>query len=174
MDVQLKFILTQVNDWLKFAEIKNSGLFAVNGAGVIGLLVLLQTMTDYSWLKSVVYYVVIMLVFSLATCLLSFFPRTKLPWLNQKKKPSENDNPIFFAHISYYSPHDYLRLLQAAVNKNDYNATQFDISLAEQIIINSQIAVRKYRFFNIALFFTLSAILTPFIALLLIVIFRKY
>ena len=58
-------------------------------------------------------------------------------------------------------------------DSGDYDITQFDVKLAEQIIVNSQIATQKYRFFDLAIYFTLFAVVTPLVGIPLIVLLHR-
>lgn len=167
MDAKLNEIFSNTNDWLKFAEVKSATLLAGNGVLVFGILRLLkdeeygQIITIYSWV------VIAQLILSLVVCLVSFIPSLKMPWLFKQNSKVNNENLIYFEHIARHTPTSYLSALSKAFDSNQISYTQYERMLSGQIITNSVITVKKYKLFKIAIWFTLSAIVTPLGALFL-------
>lgn len=170
LEKKLEYIFNNVNDWLKFAEAKNAALLAFN----IGVIVGVARLIEFEFNKilsdlSTAYIVagLMLLVISSLICLLSFIPRLHIPWISYKEKPNMNRNTLFFNDISSHVPKTYLEECSKKMGEGLPNNTEYLEDLATQIIVNSRIALVKYYLFSGAIWITLSAIVTPVIALLL-------
>ncbi len=161
----LKYIFTNVNDWLKFAEAKCAALLAGNAAIIIGVgQKLIEGQIKGIWAFYISFSLVLFLI-GLLFCLVSFIPSLNMPWLFKLSDPDDKDNLLFFDHISKYTPLNYLSRL-----KSDSESTKFtkmEVDLSQQIIINSVIARRKYSLFKVAVWFTVSGFISPIFAFLL-------
>lgn len=168
MDDKLKAIFAIAHEMVKFSEAKNAILIALNGSAILGVL---KIMSDAkmcsSWISYYMYAFIMFAIIGLLISLLSFFPRIKLPWLLCDGKPNPDDNLLLYTEICKYNEHTYLDALAASMNEPVKKHSQFEKYYANQIIVNSKIALRKYKLFRKALWCTLSAILTPVIALLI-------
>lgn len=172
MEEDLKNIFNNVNEWLKFAELKNGTLLATLTA-VLGILLdrtnkILFQGEQYDlnfWIS--IYLVSLMFFFTIAICILliSFLAQTRVIFKPTGEK-SENDNIIFYGHIIKYKPEEYLRFIDTT--KHDFSKQELDY--ANQIVVNSHITYRKYKYFNIALFLTLTGVLTLIGSLLIKII----
>ncbi len=168
MEDRLRYILSNVNDWLKFAEGKNAALLAANSAVVIGALRLVDGKVFlFQWAEYYFYFFIGVFALSGVLCLLSFVPKIEIPWLLPTSLSDEKDNLIFYGDISGYDPSSYVRALHAQDGTILKTIDPFEEDLAEQAIINSRIALRKYQLFNLALWLDVTALLTPFFSLLL-------
>src|SRR4028119_877820 len=104
MNDDLKYIFTNVNDWLKFAEAKNAGLLALNVAATIGLLEVDKKLFDP--LPSTYGILLIAFCVSSAICIYSILPY--LRWIKSHVKLGASDfstkkadlNVLFFGDIS--------------------------------------------------------------------------
>lgn len=160
MDEQLKNIFTNINDWLKFAETKTAALLTGNGILIFGILRTIKDQEISSTQVLILYFVMLLLILSLLTCLISFIPSLKLPWLVTSKKPTENDNLLFFGDAAKYDSKSYLKKLFSSTEKPEKSFTAFENYYAEQIIANSIIALKKFRLFTFAIWLTVIAVLT--------------
>lgn len=160
MEDKLKDIFSNTNDWLKFAETKTATLLAANGVIIFGLFrIFKDTETIHNiFLSSVI----ILLSLSIFVNLLSLIPSLKIPFILYTKKKSENDNLLYFGDIVKYSKTEYLTKIKNGTNE----FTEFEQYYASQIIVNSVIALKKYRLFLISIYLTSSAILTLLILLI--------
>jgi hypothetical protein len=152
-----------VNDWLKFAETKNAVLLAFSGAAITAIVTYLSAASStprslqIGLLSSVFLFCISSLV-----CAASFLPKTdleKLVWLREKPSRKsayslkETDN---FYHCNDLRKYSSIELL-TSINKLYFEDQiklpykKEDLDLANQIIINSEIASIKFRFFVIAL-----------------------
>ena len=162
----LKDIFDNVNNWLKFAEAKNGVVIALNSALIFGVLKLNSTLTNANILRD--YYismVIFVLLISTIMALLSFVPRLKYPYIHFEK-PNNNDNLLYFTDISKYTPVQYYEKIQTIYNMKS-DKKDFETHYINQIIINSKITFIKLKQFEIAVWFTLSAFLTPLGGLIL-------
>lgn len=171
VDDKLKYIFSTVNEWLKFAEAKNAALLIFNNAIAFGLLNILdKNYITSQYIRYYLYLSLCFLVLSIVISLLSFIPKIKIPSISQSEKSSGKDNMIFFSHIAKHSTKEYLNLLYGQHNETYDKENLFQENLTEQIIVNSQIALSKYRFFEIGIWFTLAGIVSPVIALIVFII----
>lgn len=172
MEEKLKEIFNNVNEWLKFAEAKNGILIALVGTA---LLTLLDKSSDILFLDNIsisnnipvikfdinffvsIYLVLLMVFLVIAICiiLISFLPQTKQVFKIKGVK-TKNDNSIFYGDIIKYTPEEYLKFIEP--NRTDFTKSELDYAC--QIVINSHIAYRKYKYFELALLAILSGILT--------------
>ncbi len=156
MEERLRFILSLVNDWLKFAEAKNGVLLAVD----LGILVALSGSISSSLLPKVTMLFAIVLVFlAVVAVLVSFIPQTRLR--NSIRAPAtlqQGSSLLFFAHIAEYEPDSYMKALYSQIHQDTTVVSSLELDYSGQIITNSRIALFKYRCFNIGLWLTVSAI----------------
>lgn len=165
MDEQLKYTFSNVNDCLKFAETKCAALLAGSAAVSVGIG---QKLAEgqiegvtllYAW------FVLTQLLFCLLFCLISFVPSLNMPWLFKLSAPGKDDNLLFFEHIAKYSVSGYLLAINSNIKKE--KETKFQRDIAQQIVVNSVITRRKFSLFNVAVWFFVSALITPIFAFLL-------
>jgi hypothetical protein len=158
---RLRFVLSTVNEWLKFAEGKNAALFAANVA--LALVIAEFVINEYismEWIYLYLYIAMFSLSISASCCLLSFIPQIRLPKIKLTKSPQSNHNLLFYGHIAGYNAEEYLSQFYNVNGIGFDNLPPIHKSYAEQIIINSRITLRKYQWFNLALWFTIFAILS--------------
>lgn len=167
IDVKLKEISENVNNWLKFAEAKNATLIAGNGVIIFGIIKCLKDLGDYQYFIYYLYFVITLLSLSFIIALISFMAKVKLPHYLFKKIDNNNNNLLFYGSIQNYNEKLYLEELTESLGINDSSIVEnkFCKMYAQQIIINSKITMRKFELFNIGLKITLCAILSPIIYL---------
>jgi TM2 domain-containing membrane protein YozV len=167
----VKDIFENVNNWLKFAEAKNGAIIALNSAFIFGLLRLLQSSnTENLYKEMYIKMIIFLLLVSLIMALLSFIPKLKYPYI-KFDKISKKDNLLYFIDIAKYTDNEYYEKITTITEKSSNE--KLDKYYIQQIIINSQITYIKYKQFEIAVWFTLSAILTPLGAIILFT-YKKY
>ena len=144
--MELKEILNNVIDWLKFAEAKNATFIAFNGAGIIGICSFIKDIPEnYLFRKSYIFFLLIIFLISTIILLISFIP--VLTPLNHKHKyTNRNSNVIFFGDLSQLTTEELLK--KYCKNKK---FKDIDKDIAAQIIINSRIALRKFTYFKYAI-----------------------
>ncbi len=166
MEERLQIILSNVNEWLKFAEAKNAVLVAANAATIFGAA---QIILGERALDVYMYWYLYLFMLFIASgaifALCSFLPQVRLPWLTATGATYEHDNLIFYGDIAKYNPKDYVVALYNADGQAHVQPSTIDLDYAEQIVVNSRITLRKYEFFRYALWLTLSAVITPILAI---------
>ena len=151
---RIKYILDNVNNWLKFAESKNAALLIFNSALGFNLV---RITTSVSNLNIHINYClkvcVVFVAFSACLCLMSFVPIVKIPSLHQTDiSEPKNQNFIFWNQIAKHTPETYRKaLLKEKIIDKQESQQKFTQDICSQIVINSRIAVKKYTFFNIAI-----------------------
>ena len=171
MEERLKEIFANVNDWLKFAEAKNGVLVAFNGSALVLVMSTLLnkenlTFVIHHWyLIVLVGYFIFFAALGLIIALLSFLAQISPTWFRVKEEPKDTDNLLFYRDIAKYDKNNvtpYLEKLSHIISPDrEEEMTQMEKLYANQIITNSQIAVRKYKFFNASLWCTILAFTTP-------------
>jgi hypothetical protein len=159
-------------DMIKFAEAKNAGLIAFNGAVIIGIATLVKDLTTNKDFTQ--YYIVWYLVFVIFMNLISIFISLSsltalLIHKETETKFKPNDNLQFFGTISSKTPEVFLDSFMKKYNLQSENK-EYEIDMARQTVIVSQIAMRKFRAFNTALNWTFAGIATP----LSVIIFKFF
>jgi len=154
-----KDIFDNVNGWLKFAEAKNASILAFNSAIIFGIFKIFPDSNSNSILFYYLCFVIFLLLVALTMSLISFIPMLKYTYI-EFGEPSDKDNLLFFGDIAKYADYNerYKRKVKEALTNTENGFDDFYIS---QTIINSKIAYIKYKQFEIAIWFTFAAILTP-------------
>ena len=146
MEDKLWRILENVNKWLDYAERKNTILLSFIGIQLTVWKTFIKV--PNGWLIAA--YVFLGICFLVT--LISFFPQTFIPeWIyivvKDKSLAQENDNLIFFGHISKYSLHEYAEKLEKYFD-SEIISIQPLMDICSQIIVNAQIATKKYNMFK--------------------------
>lgn len=154
---RLHKVFANVNDWLKLAETKNAMLIAFNGASIYGIAKTL----DHGYVENELlllgfYIALVFLVFSTVVSLCSFIPRVKILTGGRFSATSVR-NVHFFEYLKTKSNIDIIKEV-TETNNDEYPI--YELDLAEQIKQNSIIASRKYEYFTIAVWLTMSAYIT--------------
>ena len=174
MQERLRYTLDQVNDWLRFAETKNATLIVVDAGAVLAIT---RVAEEICWNTPEGIWVFTMVLFLLLSCILamiSFLPDVIPKGKSPTGSPREDANLLFFGDLAHY---DRLSLLQAIAKQEDSSIPDNSAVLedyAEQIITNSRIALRKYKFFRWAMWLTVAGVVTPIIATALFIVFTYY
>lgn len=178
---KLILIFQIVSDWLKYAETKNSILLAFSGAAITAIITYIATAKLSFDIQVSLFITLFLLFISSIVTSFSFLPKTDLEqiqWL--KSKPSnknnihlkETDNFYYFQDLRKYKAYELIESL----NKLYFNSkiTNLDtkeyIDIANQIIVNSEIAFMKFKLSGVsswllmlAIFFTMLTIIVDFI-----------
>ncbi len=157
MEERLRFVLSSVNEWLKFAEAKNGALLAVDIAILFGLFQLISDVDSYYW----IYFAAGFVALSAVVVLISFVPQLKVPrkWFVKHKNLSKEISLIFYAQIANLTPENYVKALYTQSGRETSTISPLELDYAQQIIANSRIAVRKGTLFNIGLLMTVLSLL---------------
>jgi hypothetical protein len=142
----------------KLAERKNVGIIAFNVIVSLTAIHLLKESQNI-YLHSYIAFVLICSVIAIFLGLSAISAQ-----LRRKEKgipDHKNQNLLFFGTAAKYSPDEYLSQLQSEYGINE-PATKFHLDRARQVVVVSQIALRKFRLFNAAFKWTIAGIATPF------------
>lgn len=171
MDNYLEKIYTDVKEWLKFAEAKNGALITFNTAC---LFFLFDCLIKNKFCKSLLIVYCIGLLISTSILLISYIPKLKNIDLTEYicsnfiKKQSKTNNFLFYKNISLYSETDllneYIALFNPDLNLENLN---YDKILISQIKAISNIALKKFLLFDLALYIIIFLIIIS--ALILII-----
>lgn len=175
MEERLQYILSSVNDWLKFGESKNAALLAANVAIAFGLLSQFQSKQTLPILITICTCVVLgIFILASAICMASFMPKLRIPEKTKTAKVTPNDSLIFYGHVSTFNPHDYLVALYNRTGLNSDSISTMEEDYARQIIVNSGIALWKYQCFRVALIITMVAVIGAVIDLVLLLFITQH
>jgi hypothetical protein len=165
----LKDIYKDVTEWLKFAETKNAALLTFNGVLLFGIVRLLQSNVSYFTTYTKVFTVcIIILTVNICINLMSFIPA-----LTQSKKQKvksnllpQNINDLNLLFYKNLKDFNEVNFLEAIIKKYNLPVTdqtdEYLKDLSLQIVTLASIATKKYMFFSI------SAYITSFVILLVI------
>lgn len=151
-------LLGMANDWLRYAESKNA-VFIAFVAGISGAVVTLVIGSNAQLPILVTGWAILalsMLGISTVISLNSFMPILRPPAKPQQAANATDVNPYFFGHAAQLTVE---QLIQLTIESNQ--VTQADQWIAQQIVTNSRIAVRKFRLFQIALWFAFAGVFPP-------------
>ena len=146
----------KINYGLSFAEAKNGALIALNVAIMAALISIFEVIPVLSAL------IIILLVISSIICLLSFMPDLKNSCKEKNNTSTTNLNLIYFSDIyKIESVHKYIELIRRNYFQNNNVSVDDKLiyDLANEIMINSGIAVKKYEKFKAALKIDIIALL---------------
>lgn len=165
---QLERILDYINTWLKFAEAKNAMIIALNGAAIFNAIHLLELtrIASTTYLKIYIAIFCFLAFLALLTSLASFIPKTNLDDLFGFEVTPSKNNLLFFGNLAKYSTDSLISELSGSMALSDYTPNSIEKDYAEQIIINSKIAMKKYNYFKLAVWLTIYGLITPFIGFL--------
>ena len=168
----LKDTLSKVNDWVKFAEAKNAANVAFCSATIFALTkIIINKEPISSYATYYIGFILLCLTLSLSISLFSFIPKLRVPWLHIGKQHDTDDNILYFGHAYKYTAIEYLEKLYDGEDKTSENK-KLEILYANQIVVNSKIAYIKFQQFDLAIFFTMAALLSPIGILFVIAIIR--
>lgn len=165
MNKDLLEIHSNTKDWLKFAESKNAMLVAFNAASIYGVskLPFLNKSEDWGFWDCYFTIITILLISSVCVCLISFVPR--LNFMNLSiAVVKQNNSVLFFEHLGRSKPKEILENLRKKTGEAKFS--ELDEDLAVQIHSLARVASSKYNLFTIAVWITISAYVSPVIAII--------
>ena len=166
METRLQYIISNVNDWLKFAETKHAALLVAISTFYV-IIVDHFPNKNYSCIKYDLWLSGSLLIFISGICsMISFIPFLKFSWGKNKGLSSAMHNLFYFGDIAKYSAFEYLNALYNAQLIESPN-NKIELDLAGQAVTNSQIAVYKYRTFTASCSFAFLGLISVAISYLL-------
>lgn len=146
---ELKYILTLINDWLKYAEAKHGGLIILNSGLVIGILSSYGNIQSYIS-KLPTLFGLVCFGISVFLSILSQFPVTKnIFYLSNEVI---NPNLYFFGNLSQMDEKSFISELSKI--ESSFQPGKMDKDLINQILINSRITNNKLTIFKFASYLT--------------------
>ena len=147
-----------VYKWLSFAEAKKAALVAFNVA-------VLKVANDIKDIPTgLKIFILILLIVSLIIALKSFFPDLSSKVEDSESEFNENKNLIFFQDIAQIpNEHALLKLVKKKYfpeEDDNYIENKYLLDLSSEILINSRIALNKYKSFRTALYIDMIAIVS--------------
>jgi|SRR5436190_7599395 len=146
---ELKYIFSNINDWLKFAEAKHGGLVVLNAGLVVGILSSYSNIQNFIS-KPLVLIGIFCFGISVFLSIISQFPVTQNIFYN--KKTIQNPNLYFFGHLSHLDNQSFIDELKKV--DTNFVTTKLDTDLINQILANARIAQAKFSFFKYASYLT--------------------
>ncbi len=161
MEDRLKAILGYANEWLKFAEAKNAALLTFSSGLTFTLLKNPPPLAISPWFQGAYQFAVALFFLSAIVCLVSFIPQVKIPWLSSLRKTTGDENIYFYGDVAAYSPEVLLKTIyEKSGLGQDKSKMKLELDLAGQIVINSRIALKKFKHFTLAVWTTLGAVIS--------------
>lgn len=160
MEERLRYIFSNVNDWLKFAEAKHAVIIGLNAAAIWAAIRIPYDSKDTHIDTTIQFIFISILTISILISFFSYFPKTKIPfhWLWNQQNSHDTDNLLFYNDIKKYESYTYLQKLYDNAKKSKKEFSKLEIDYAAQIIYNSKIASYKYTLFKLCLILDLIAI----------------
>jgi len=94
--------------------------------------------------------------------------RKKYIFSKNEKKEADEKNLIFFEDIKEYSGDAYVQqICKIHFGENKYQPTKYQLDLSNEIVYNSDIVSRKYKFFKSAVFLDIIAFFLLSVSILL-------
>lgn len=154
----MEYLLTTVHDLLKYAEGKHAVLMGFNMA-VVGFVISHLSIESWSWTIRTFYFIWIIgfIFISIICSFLSYLPILDANTLTEKEtlQKTNERNPFFFVDAAKMESNEFIKTLK------DGGKEKKELWVANQIIVNSQIAVRKYRLFERAAWIAFYGLLPP-------------
>lgn len=171
----LKDILAFVDGHVKFAETKNAAVLAANAAALVGIGQILSGSDAPKGLRlCYVHDAIAFAILAGVVALVSFLPRTRIPWLHTNNPNEATDSLYFFGDIQKYGEDRYVKAVRKLESLPETPYSDLERMLAQQVLINARIASHKFRLSRWAMYLTLCAALTPALAIPLILLLHDW
>lgn len=154
-------IYKNINDMVRFGETKNSGFIALNVGMIITIFVNYYKLIEYIFTFGLIA-AAFFFCFAIITSLSSLFPVTKNQIID--KRVLENPNLYFFGDLAQLDLELFTKFMQKDDPEFIPNKMQQD--LMNQILINSRIAMGKFKLFKFSVTFTVIGIIIVAISFL--------
>ena len=163
---KLELVFSHVNDWLKFAENKNTTVLATSAGLIWGASRIFSSWSsDLFWINIVLIAAYLFAIFSFITCLSSLLPILSNIWFRPRKIQG-NENMLYFGDIAKFQDYEYLKYIKEKLNVTHVDS-EWEKDYSNQIVNNASIAWDKYSRFRIASWLLLISIV--FFGLVLII-----
>lgn len=164
----LKDVYQHCLEMQRVAETKNAGLIAFNGAITLATIKLLTDGIENYCLQCYLYFVLLCTLISIFLNLSAI--SAQLKHKEQEIINHKSQNLLFFGTIANYTPEEYLKQMKSEYKLDD-DITKYNIDQAKQVVINAQIALRKFKLFNSAFRWTIAGITIPLSVIVYLIFF---
>lgn len=159
LDTVLNAALKHCYDMQRMAETKITAFLALNGAILVGFSRIATQPDIPEWIRL---YGAFVALCSIASILVNIFALgARLRHTIPDRPTSTGGNPLYFGHIAGHTPESYLQRLREDILPGSPEPTPYQTHLASQIVINAQIALRKFELFNFSFKFVVLGLGTP-------------
>lgn len=148
---ELKYILTNIRETLKYYDAKHSGLVALNAGLVYASVSSYINVQAYIYKPAIVVSIFGFGISIFCSFLANFLSPRKIFY---KKKKIENPNLYNYAHLSYLNNATF-NIELYKINEN-YTSTKLDNDLIDEIILYAKLAHSKYDYYKFATYLTAS------------------
>jgi len=166
MKQTLKYILSTLNENLRFAEAKHSVVIALDSAIIVFISGYLSGQT-----KLVIMLSCLTIIFSSISLIFNFVAllSRKIKYIKNQRYKENELNLIYYKHIINFSYEQYLLELKKQYNfPKDYKFDGLDYDLSKQIIAVSNVTNLKFTFFNYSLISLLISIFSTILTITLV------
>ena len=147
----LRFICSNIDANLRYAEGKHTAFVAFNGIATFGSFSMLRNLN----LENVVMFIQIILgitifflICAIITGIYSFIPIIIRTTESLDRPNLVNDNALFFEHIKTHSVESYEKLLYKKYMVQADDISPLDRCIISQVIVNSRLISRKFNLFK--------------------------
>jgi Family of unknown function (DUF5706) len=144
-------------EMLKFGEAKNIALIAFNGAIIVGISKLITDKNDLYLNFNLIY---IILMSSIAIFISFSALVAKIKHSPNNLSLHRSNNLLFYATLAHMTDEELIIKITESYECERSNENH-EKDLANQVIITSQIAARKFKLYNIAITIMFMGLLTP-------------
>lgn len=174
METKLKEILALVIEWVKFAEAKNAGLLVLNSSSIFALLSVYKDLYEiphHNGIKLAAIMFVLMsfcsIWYVIESITAKYDPQKIQERITKKREKLEregllainNVNLTFYGDLANLSRAELLSKLQNEYGLIISSKDKLEKDLADQVLINSNIALDKFELFNKGIVATRNAFL---------------
>ncbi len=153
VDEKLKYILDNVNNWLKFNETKNAALITMLVALIVCCVTLLKDTDKIIPYQYLVRYFLVVLSLVLFYSLWSIFAKLDNHAGGTIFSNGDYENILYYGDIANMNEEYFLTKVYEKYTsyKQPFCFSEFQQDLANQIVINSRVSLRKAKRFNQAI-----------------------
>ena len=172
MREDLRFICSNVDANLRYAESKHAYFVAFNGVAIFGGFGVLRGLSAGSGggIQVMLLITMLLLIFAIITSIYSFLP--VIMKKTEACKIDRCDNALFFDHIKEHSVDSYIRLLCDKYHARPEDILPLDHCIISQIIVNARLASRKFAIFRLVALFDLIAVMLGLGGFVLVTVFH--
>lgn len=159
-------IYLTVKDSLEFAEKKNAIITAFISSIIFAVFRYASDtwLMDYTLTRFYLAEFLAFLFLALLTAIFSFLPQTRRSWHFPDRRELASINLLYFGDLERVSPKTLVDFLFPEGSTSEQEA-KLRYDYAQQVVINSFIATRKYLLSRMALWLAVCALLTPLLGL---------